>query len=209
MSTITLPQTTTVPPLTTPVAGQLPLWQLLATQFGRGAVLGTVIVGGLTGLYAGVGLTPLGDLLVVAALCFLITFAGEGLALLLRAVVFALLRVAKVPGLTRTSGKALAVALGRIAGAGALLYGHVAFPDTFFKYITVSPVGQVLLPVIAITWVLIALARPPQLAPRWRTTLLAVRQRIAVNDRGLAVQPGLRRLPGARPADQRPGRPAA
>lgn len=174
-----------------PAAAQsLPAWQRGLHHFGTGALLGAVVSGGLTGIDAAIGLTVVGDVLVVAALGFLIVFAGEGLALLLRALVVALLRVAKVTGLTRTSGAALAVALGRVAGAGVLLYGHVLFPNSFLKYVTLLPISQVVLPAVALGWVLVALARTAGLAARPRYALLGAAALLAVGTLAWLLYPG-------------------
>jgi dienelactone hydrolase len=170
-------------------ARPLPIWQLIVQQLGAGLAVGAIVVGALTGVDASAGLTLPGDMLVVAGLCFLLLYAGEGLALLVRAAAVALLRALKVTKITRTTGVSLAVTGGRLAGASVLLYGHVVFPNSFLTHVSVSMVGQFILPAIAVSWCVAGVAwRSP--GGRLRLALLGLAALPVLAVSGWLLNPG-------------------
>ena len=195
MSTTTSPAPTTpsapaFPSVAAPAARLRLAGSWLLYQLGLGAVVGSIGVGALTGLDAAAGLTPLGDMVLVGLLGFLITFAGEGLALLLRLVVVTGLRAAKVAGVTPKSGTRGASALGRLAGAAVLLLGHVYFPNSFLKFINPTPIALVVLPTIVAAWLLVALARRPGASARARWAGLGLAAVVSVGALAWLLLPG-------------------
>jgi dienelactone hydrolase len=143
-------------------------WIALGQTFARWTLWATVLVTGFVGFEYDPGLGRPAGFLVLAFLGFAFVSLGDGLVSLLWKLLHFLLprlRLARAAEVLRPIPPAM---IGRILGVFVFIAGDMLWPDSFFKNITLPPVGEMAILLVGIsgTW-LIWVRQSPRFARRY------------------------------------------
>lgn len=155
-------------PLSTPNQPVLPAtWLMLAQVVAKWALWASVFVSGLIGLEYDFGLGRFVTALIMAFLGFAFVSAGEGLLSLLWLILgFLLPRL----GLAQAANRLKTIPPtipGRLLSVFLYIAGDMLWPTSFLQHITIPPVGELAIILLAVTGALVTLARLGE-RPSWR-----------------------------------------
>lgn len=148
-------------------------WVLLGRAFANWAMWSTVFVSGLIGLENNFGLGRFVSGVVMALVGLAFVSLGDGLVSLLwklLGVVLPRLRLATAADRLRAIPPAM---IGRILGVFLYIAGDSLWPNSVLQHIIIPPVGEIFILLMAVSGVLVALARLEGRSPRGRAALIA------------------------------------
>lgn len=152
----------------------LSTWLRVGETGVKWALWSTVIVSGLVGLENDLGLGRLASFVVMAFLGFAFVSLGDGLvSLLWKLLGFLLPRV----GLAAIDNRLHAIStamLGRVLGISLYIAGDLLWPESFFHFIRMPPVGEIAIVLVGISGVLVAFARLPRRSTQSQSGLLGM-----------------------------------
>ncbi len=155
-----LPDAPSAPASVQPASPQPPTWQVAVRGLATGAFYGAILITAINGLNARIGFGWVVDLLVFAVLGFLLVSLFNGAAALVWWILGLPLRKWAPNSRARRALQAFRPDwLGALVGAAALILVDVLFPDTFLKTINLATPTEIYLPILALTGMLLALAR--------------------------------------------------
>ena len=183
---------TTLSRLTTrPTPLPPPVWLTVVQGLGRGGLVGTMLACVLIGLEVGLGTPyPALDSLIGVALGFSFVFASEGVVALVWRLGKLILRRLRADRPLALWSRLPARHIGWTLGAALFVVGDTLFPGSFLSFLAYGFTAQAYIPVIAVTWTLVSLARRADVAPRGRATLLGLALALNASAVGWLVWPG-------------------
>lgn len=150
---------------------------VLGQAFSRWALWAAVFVSFLLGAQDDLGPSRLLSGLIMALLGFAFVSLGDGVVTLLWFILGRLLSLFRLDGAARHLAAIPPAMIGRLLGVFVYIAGDVLWPDSILQHVMVPPVGELFIVLMAITGMLLALARrnshalPGQVLPMFAAAL--------------------------------------
>ncbi len=174
-----------------PAAPPPPVWLTVVQGLGRGGLVGTMLGCAVIGLEVGLGTPyPVLDMLIGVLLGFSFVFAGEGVVALVWRLGKLILGLLKATRPLVLWNRLPARSIGWTLGAALFVAGDTLFPNSALSFLAYGFTAQLCIPVIALTWSLVSLARRPDASPRRRYSLLGLALALNAVTLGWLVWPG-------------------